>query len=70
MFSFHTQPDAPSETFALVFGDMGVDAAYQTYERLQAESVTTLALLQRDIQDLGDRPLLVSHIGDISYARG
>ncbi|KAL5987316.1 hypothetical protein ACLOJK_038481 [Asimina triloba] len=58
------------ETIAFLFGDMGTTAPYSTFLRLQEESKLTVKWILRDIEDLGDKPALVSHIGDISYARG
>ncbi|CAM6104101.1 unnamed protein product [Calypogeia fissa] len=64
-------PDAyADETDALLFGDMGTTAPYKTFLWLQEESERTLRWLQRDIQELGDKAVFISHIGDISYARG
>lgn len=59
-----------TETDALLFGDMGTYVPYRTFNWVQYESVNTMKWLQRDIELLGNRPTLVSHIGDISYARG
>lgn len=63
-------PVAGSETHALLFGDMGTHVPYETFSWTQRESVNTMKWLHRDLRELGDRPTFVSHIGDISYARG
>ncbi|EPS65927.1 hypothetical protein M569_08847, partial [Genlisea aurea] len=62
-------PDS-GETIAFLFGDMGTAAPYSTYLRTQSESLSTIKWIARDIDALGDKPAVVSHIGDISYARG
>lgn len=58
------------ETIAFMFGDMGTSAPYSTFIRTQEESISTIKWILRDIEALGDKPAFVSHIGDISYARG
>lgn len=59
-----------SETTAFLFGDMGTATPYSTFLRTQDESLSTVKWISRDIKALGDKPALISHIGDISYARG
>ncbi|VFQ92251.1 unnamed protein product [Cuscuta campestris] len=69
--SFVSPPHGDSsETIAFLFGDMGTATPYTTFVRTQNESISTLKWIARDIEALGDKPALVSHIGDISYARG
>ena len=58
------------ETNALLFGDMGTYIPYTTFQYTQRESKNTVKWLQRDLQLIGDKPTFISHIGDISYARG
>lgn len=58
------------ETIAFLFGDMGTATPYSTFLRTQEESIATMKWILRDIEALGDKPAFVSHIGDISYARG
>lgn len=58
------------ETIAFMFGDMGCATSYTTFIRTQDESISTVKWILRDIEALGDKPALISHIGDISYARG
>ena len=69
-FSFVAPQINGAETDALLFGDMGTFVPYKTFNWVQYESVNTMKWLQRDLEELGSRPALVSHIGDISYARG
>ena len=59
-----------NETIAFLFGDMGTATPYLTFSRTQDESISTIKWILRDIEALGDKPTFVSHIGDISYARG
>ncbi|KAH7660707.1 Phosphodiesterase I protein [Dioscorea alata] len=68
IYSF-VSPDS-NETIAFMFGDMGAYTPYSTFYRTQDESKATVKWILRDIEALGDKPALVSHIGDISYARG
>ena len=49
---------------------MGTYVPYNTYIRTQFESLSTVKWILRDIEALGDKPAFISHIGDISYARG
>jgi acid phosphatase type 7 len=49
---------------------MGTYVPYNTYIRTQSESLSTVKWILRDIEALGDKPAFISHIGDISYARG
>ncbi|XP_010476419.1 PREDICTED: probable inactive purple acid phosphatase 2 isoform X2 [Camelina sativa] len=58
------------ETVAFMFGDMGCATPYTTFIRTQDESIATVKWILRDIEALGDKPAFISHIGDISYARG
>ncbi|KAL6349973.1 hypothetical protein AAG906_002080 [Vitis piasezkii] len=63
--------DMDSEkTIAFLFGDMGTATPYSTFLRTQEESKSTVKWLLRDIEALDDNPAFISHIGDISYARG
>ncbi|GFP88730.1 probable inactive purple acid phosphatase 2 [Phtheirospermum japonicum] len=59
-----------TETIAFLFGDMGTATPYSTFVRIQEESIATVKWINRDIEALGDKPALISHVGDISYARG
>lgn len=49
---------------------MGVSVPYKTFLWTQEESKRTVKWLKRDLEELGDKPTFISHIGDISYARG
>mmetsp|Transcript_26085 Transcript_26085/g.60171 ORF Transcript_26085/g.60171 Transcript_26085/m.60171 type:complete len:546 (+) Transcript_26085:16-1653(+) len=69
-FVSHPGVGADVETSAFVFGDMGLDADYLTFLRLQKASTKTVQYMIRDIKDSGDVPWFLAHIGDISYARG
>lgn len=62
--------DDSGETIAFLFGDMGTATPYSTFIRTQDESISTIKWIRRDIEALGDKPSLISHIGDLSYARG
>lgn len=68
--SFVSQNEDSGETIAFLFGDMGAATPYSTFLRTQDESISTMKWISRDIAALGDKPSFVSHIGDISYARG
>nr|ANN22407.1 purple acid phosphatase 2 [Camellia oleifera] len=68
--SFVSQNEDSGETIAFLFGDMGAATPYSTFLRTQDESISTMKWISRDIEALGDKPSFVSHIGDISYARG
>jgi acid phosphatase type 7 len=68
--SFVAQDGASSEAIAFLFGDMGTATPYATFLRTQDESLSTIKWITRDIEAFGDKPALISHIGDISYARG
>lgn len=68
--SFVSRNEDSNETVAFLFGDMGAATPYTTFERTQDESISTMKWILRDIEALGDKPAFVSHIGDISYARG
>ncbi|RLN34539.1 putative inactive purple acid phosphatase 2 [Panicum miliaceum] len=69
-YSFISRDSEANETNAFLFGDMGTYVPYNTYIRTQAESMSTVKWILRDIEALGDKPAFISHIGDISYARG
>ncbi|KAJ9707794.1 hypothetical protein PVL29_000049 [Vitis rotundifolia] len=58
------------KTIAFLFGDMGTATPYSTFLRTQEESKSTVKWILRDIEALDDNPAFISHIGDISYARG
>ncbi|KAJ4711444.1 Purple acid phosphatase [Melia azedarach] len=68
--SFVSRNEESNETIAFLFGDMGTATPYMTFERTQEESISTMKWILRDIEALGDKPAFISHIGDISYARG
>lgn len=70
VYTFVSPKEDSSETIAFLFGDMGTAAPYSTFVRTQEESIATVKWINRDIEALGDKPALISHIGDISYARG
>ncbi|XP_066380965.1 probable inactive purple acid phosphatase 2 [Miscanthus floridulus] len=70
IYSFISRDSEANETNAFLFGDMGTYVPYNTYIRTQAESLSTVKWILRDIEALGDKPAFISHIGDISYARG
>ncbi|KAJ0679584.1 putative phosphodiesterase I [Helianthus annuus] len=69
-YSFISPDESSGETIAFLYGDMGTSTPYNTYIRTQEESISTINWIARDIEALGDKPALISHIGDISYARG
>ncbi|KAL9997334.1 putative phosphodiesterase I [Helianthus debilis subsp. tardiflorus] len=69
-YSFVSPDENSGETIAFLYGDMGTSTPYNTYIRTQEESISTINWIARDIEALGDKPALISHIGDISYARG
>lgn len=68
--SFVSRNGDSDETIAFLFGDMGTATPYNTFLRTQEESILTMKWILRDIEALGDKPAFISHIGDISYARG
>ncbi|KAJ7953893.1 Purple acid phosphatase [Quillaja saponaria] len=68
--SFVSQNRDSDETIAFLFGDMGTATPYSTFIRTQDESISTMKWILRDIEALGEKPAFISHIGDISYARG
>ncbi|GLU16976.1 hypothetical protein SLE2022_333770 [Rubroshorea leprosula] len=68
--SFMSWDTKSDETTAFLFGDMGTATPYKTFLRTQDESISTIKWILRDIEALGQKPAFVSHIGDISYARG
>ncbi|KAG9138381.1 hypothetical protein Leryth_001573 [Lithospermum erythrorhizon] len=69
-FSFVSPDDETKHTIAFMFGDMGTATPYMTFDRTQVESASTVKWISRDIEALGNKPAVISHIGDISYARG
>ncbi|KAL6958785.1 prolyl aminopeptidase [Sarracenia purpurea var. burkii] len=69
-YSFVSRNKDSDETTAFLFGDMGTATPYSTFLRTQDESISTMKWISRDIEALGDKPSFISHIGDISYARG
>ncbi|XP_061368018.1 probable inactive purple acid phosphatase 2 [Gastrolobium bilobum] len=68
--SFVSRDSDSDETIAFLFGDMGTATPYSTFLRTQEESISTMKWILRDVEALGEKPAFVSHIGDISYARG
>ncbi|CAN8266639.1 unnamed protein product [Cochlearia groenlandica] len=69
--SFVSRDENSEETVAFLFGDMGCSTPYRTFIRGEDESLLTVKWILRDIQALGDdKAAVVSHIGDISYAKG
>lgn len=70
LFHFMSYDVNASETYAFLFGDMGTSAPYGTCLWTQAESQNTVKWLAKDLTELGQKPSFISHIGDISYARG
>ncbi|CAN0929470.1 Probable inactive purple acid phosphatase 2, partial [Linum grandiflorum] len=68
--TFVSRNSDANETIAFLFGDMGTSAPYTTFVRTQTESISTVKWILRDMEQLGDKPAFVSHIGDISYANG
>uniref|UniRef100_A0A1J3G7S3 Purple acid phosphatase n=1 Tax=Noccaea caerulescens TaxID=107243 RepID=A0A1J3G7S3_NOCCA len=70
--SFVSRNENSDETLAFMFGDMGCSTPYRTFIRGEDESLSTVKWILRDIEALGDdgKAAVVSHIGDISYARG
>lgn len=49
---------------------MGTSLPYTTFRRTQEESVSTIKWILRDLKNIGNKPVFISHIGDLSYARG
>lgn len=70
VFNFTSYNTYAEETYAFLFGDMGTSAPYTTFLWTQSESKNTVKWLTRDLAELGQKPSFISHIGDISYARG
>ncbi|XP_010502357.1 PREDICTED: probable inactive purple acid phosphatase 9 [Camelina sativa] len=69
--SFVSRNESSEETLAFMFGDMGCSTPYRTFIRGEDESLSTVKWILRDIEALGeDKAAVVSHIGDISYAKG
>ncbi|KAL6623034.1 hypothetical protein ACP70R_032913 [Stipagrostis hirtigluma subsp. patula] len=69
-YSFISRDIEAKETIAFLFGDLGTYVPYHTYFRTPPESLSTVKWIIRDLEALGERPAFISHIGDISYARG
>ncbi|PKA64401.1 putative inactive purple acid phosphatase 2 [Apostasia shenzhenica] len=69
-YSFISRDNEANETIAFLFGDMGTSVPYATFYRAQEESKSTVQWILRDLKNLGNKPAFISHIGDISYARG
>ncbi|CAA0825539.1 Probable inactive purple acid phosphatase 2 [Striga hermonthica] len=70
IYTFISPIKDSTETIAFLFGDMGTATPYSTFVRIQEESISTIKWINRDIEAIGDKPALISHVGDISYARG
>nr|GMD18300.1 probable inactive purple acid phosphatase 2 [Ipomoea batatas] len=70
IYSFVSPDSNSNETIAFLLGDMGTFTPYTTFQRTQAESKSTIKWISRDLRAIGDRPAIISHVGDISYARG
>ncbi|EYU28840.1 hypothetical protein ABFS82_12G093900 [Erythranthe guttata] len=70
IYSFVSQIRDSTETTAFLLGDMGTYTPYSTFVRIQEESIATVKWISRDIEAIGEKPALISHVGDISYARG
>ncbi|KAF8097152.1 hypothetical protein N665_0293s0002 [Sinapis alba] len=69
--SFVSRNEDSDKTLAFMFGDMGCSTPYRTFIRGEDESLSTVKWILRDIEALSeDKAAIVSHIGDISYARG
>ncbi|CAN7003202.1 hypothetical protein Bca4012_052123 [Brassica carinata] len=69
--SFVSRNDDSDQTLAFMFGDMGCSTPYRTFIRGEEESLSTVKWILRDIKSLGnEKAAIVSHIGDISYAKG
>ncbi|XP_025812356.1 probable inactive purple acid phosphatase 2 [Panicum hallii] len=69
-YSFISRDTEANETTAFLFGDLGTYVPYNTYFRTPDESLSTVKWILRDLEALGDKPAVISHIGDISYAKG
>ncbi|KAF6165186.1 hypothetical protein GIB67_000770 [Kingdonia uniflora] len=69
-YNYISRNENLNETIAFLFGDMGTAVPYSTFLRAQDESKSTMKWIFRDIEALGDKPAFISHVGDISYARG
>ncbi|CAI9779291.1 unnamed protein product [Fraxinus pennsylvanica] len=69
-YSFVSPNEDSSETTAFLFGDMGTATPYSTFVRTQDENISTIKWISREIEALGNKPAFISHIGDISSARG
>ncbi|XP_047319935.1 probable inactive purple acid phosphatase 2 [Impatiens glandulifera] len=69
-YSFLTQNEESNITVGFLFGDMGTATSYNTFIRTQDESISTIKWITRDLEALGDVAAMISHVGDISYARG
>ncbi|RCV32180.1 hypothetical protein SETIT_6G237200v2 [Setaria italica] len=69
-YSFISRDTEADETVAFLFGDLGTYVPYNTYFQTPLESLSTVKWILRDLEALGDKPAIISHIGDISYAKG
>ncbi|KAJ3669814.1 hypothetical protein LUZ60_010138 [Juncus effusus] len=71
-FSFISRDSQSNYTNAILFGDMGTYTPYRTFYRTQDESQSTIKHILHDLQTLKsqNKSAFISHIGDISYARG
>ncbi|KAF0929607.1 hypothetical protein E2562_022976 [Oryza meyeriana var. granulata] len=69
-YSFISRDIEANETIAFLFGDLGTYVPYNTYFRTPYESLSTVRWILRDLEVLGDKAAFISHIGDISYAKG
>lgn len=68
--SFVSRNEDSDKTVAFIFGDMGTATPYRTFLRTQDESISTIKWIKRDCEALGRQSSFISHIGDLSYARG
>eukprot|EP00252_Welwitschia_mirabilis_P007864 TRINITY_DN19574_c0_g1_i1.p1 TRINITY_DN19574_c0_g1~~TRINITY_DN19574_c0_g1_i1.p1 ORF type:complete len:468 (-),score=62.46 TRINITY_DN19574_c0_g1_i1:859-2262(-) len=68
--SFTSADIDSDETVAFLFGDMGTSVPFRTFLWTQNESKLTMHWIKRDLENIGNKPTFISHIGDISYARG
>ena len=70
VYSFVSPDEDSKKTIAFMFGDMGTATPYATFARTQKESMSTIKWIIRDLKSIGDKPAMISHVGDISYAQG
>lgn len=68
--SFIAPNPQADETNAFLFGDMGTFVPYSTYHYRQSECKNTMKWLKHNVEEIRDKPSLISHIGDITYACG